>query len=186
LARRVAQLKRAHPEEVVEVWAEDESRLGLKPVVRRVWTKRGERARALVYPRYEWMWLYAAVNPQSGEVFWAILPYLDAAVMGVFLEEFVRWRPPGRRVVLVMDGATAHRAKGLKVPEQITVVPLPPYSPELNPTERLWPLVREGLANQTPTSLDELEERLSQRCRALSARPAEVAALTRYHWWPSV
>ena len=60
--------------------------------------------------------------------------------------------------MLVIDGASAHRAKSLRVPERITLVPLPAYTPELNPTERLWPLVKEGVANRTHDSLAALEE----------------------------
>jgi transposase len=168
LAQTVARLKQSYPDEAVEVWAEDEARLGLKPILRRVWAKRGQRPQAVVYPRYEWLWVYAAVHPASGPVFWAMLPYLNAEVMGLFLNEFVRSEAAGKRIVMVMDQATAHRAKALKVPERITIEALPAYSPELNPTERLWPLVKEGVANRAQESLDELEQMICARCQAIS------------------
>jgi hypothetical protein len=74
-----------------------------------------------------------------GRVFWLVLPYLKAALMQRFLDEFaLTHATQGKRLVLVTDGATAHRATTLRVPERITLVRLPPYTPELNPTERLW------------------------------------------------
>lgn len=88
-----------------------------------------------------------------------MLPRLLAEIMQLFLNEFAReYAPGGKRVVLVVDGASAHRAKSLRVPERITLVSLPAYTPELNPAERLWPLVKEGVANRTHESLASLEE----------------------------
>ena len=158
MGEAVSELKRSYPNEKIEVWAEDEARLGLKPILRRVWAKRGERPQAIAYPRYEWLWVYAAVHPASGLVFWAILPWLNSEMMQMFLDEFAKSEEAkGKRIVMVMDQAAAHRAKALRVPERIRLEFLPAYSPELNPSERLWPLVKETIANRTPDSLDELE-----------------------------
>jgi transposase len=130
------------------------------------------------------LWIYAAVHPRTGRVFWLVLPRLAAERMQLFLDEFAAAHAtPGRRVVLVVDGASAHRAKSLRVPERITLVPLPAYTPELNPTERLWPLVKEGVANRTHDSLAALEEAVCGRCQGITA--AQATALTNYHWWPA-
>ena len=155
--------------------------------MRRVWSPRGVRPLAHARPAYEWLWLYAAVHPASGRVFWLVLPYLSAELMQCFLDEFARTHATaGKRIVMVTDGAPAHRAKCLRVPERITLVSLPPYTPELNPTERLWTLVREGVANRDFDSLDELEQAVCTRCQTISAAPHQVTALTNYHWLPSV
>lgn len=108
-------------------------------------------------------------------------------MMQRFLDEFARTHAtPGKRIVMVTDGATAHRAKSLKVPERITLVRLPPYTPELNPlTERLWTMVREGVANRDFSTLDELEQNICTRCQKISAVPEQVTALTSYHWLPT-
>ena len=152
--------------------------------MRRVWAPRGERPRAEAQPRYEWLWVFAAVHPHSGRVFWLVLPQLSAAMMQLFLDEFAAAHvPAGKRVVLVLDGAAAHRAKSLRVPERITLLPLPAYTPELNPAERLWPLVREGAANRRHEALAALEETVCGRCQRVTA--AQVTALTSYHWWPA-
>lgn len=161
-------------------------RLGLKPILRRVWSPRGVRPIATTRPVYEWLWLYAAVHPRSGRVFWLVLPYLNAELMQCFLDEFARTHAAeGKRIVMLTDGAAAHRAKCLRVPERITLVRLPAYTPELNPTERLWSLVREGVANRDFDSLDELEQTVCTRCQKISAAPAQVTALTNYHWLPN-
>ena len=142
------------------------------------------RPQATIDPRYEWLWLYAAVHPQTGRVFWLVLPYLNAAMMQLFLNEFARSHATeGKRIVLILDGETAQRAKALRVPERLMLVGLPAYTPELNPTERLWPLVKEGIANRTHSTLEMLEREVCTRCQRITA--AEVAALTNYHWWPT-
>ncbi len=114
-----------------------------------------------------------------------MLPHLSAEMMQLFLDAFAAAHATaGKRVVLVLDGASAHRAKSLRVPERITLLPLPAYTPELNPAERLWPLVKEGVANRTHESLASLEEAVCGRCQRITA--AQVSALTSYHWWPAV
>lgn len=178
-------MKVEYPEEEVEVWSEDEARFGLKPILRRVWSPKGERPVAEVDLRYEWLWLYAATHPRTGRVFWLVLPRLDAGCVQAFLAEFAaRHATEGKRIVLVWDGAPAHRANGLQVPERLSLISLPPYTPELNPSERVWPLVKEGVANRAHESLDELEQRVCSRCQKISA--AEVSARTSYHWWPEL
>lgn len=186
LGETVANLTRAYPQEHVELWTQDEARLGLKPILRRQWSPRGARPIATARPAYEWLWLYAAVHPASGRVFWLVLPYLNAQLMQRFLDEFARTHATqGKRIVMVLDGATAHRANSLRVPAGITLVQLPPYTPELNPTERLWTIVREGVANRDFSTLDELEQSICTRCQKISAAPAQVTALTNYHWLPT-
>jgi transposase len=124
------------------------------------------------------------VHPQTGRVFWLVLPHLASEMMQLFLDEFAREHAThGKRVVLVVDGASAHRAKSLRVPERLTLVSLPAYTPELNPAERLWPLVKEGVANRTQKSLASLEEAVCGRCQRITAE--QVTALTSYHWWPT-
>ena len=83
--------------------------------------------------------------------------------------------------MVVVDGAAAHRAKSLRVPERLTLVPLPAYTPELNPAERLWPLVKEGVAHRAQKTLALLEEAVCGRGQGITA--AQVTALTNYHWW---
>jgi transposase len=176
----------APPEASVAVWAEDEHRLGLLPVVRRVWAPRGQRPTAWVRRRYEWCYVYACVRPTTGQSWWCLLPTVSTEAMCAALAAFAHDEgiDAQRRAVLVLDGAGWHKAAELAVPEGIHLVPLPPASPELQPAERLWPLVDEVVANRTFATLDALEDVLVVRCRSLRADRRTVKAHTRYHWWP--
>ena len=77
LAQRLVEIRRQHPKAKVEVWAMDEHRLGLKPVLRRVWVERGQQPIANVHWRYEWLWLYGFVHPKTGETYFWILPKVN-------------------------------------------------------------------------------------------------------------
>ncbi len=179
-------MKRAHPDAAVTVWAEDEHRLGLRPVVRRVWAPRGQRPIAPVRRRYQWLSVYGFVRPRTGQTWWALLPTVSAAAFSLAPREVARDEGigPTRRAVLVLDQASWHTAKHLTVPEGIHLAFLPAYSPELQPAERLWGLVDAPLANRTFIDVDDLECTLVRRCRQLERQRQPIKTRTRYHWWP--
>lgn len=120
------------------------------------------------------------------------MPTVTTAAFRVALAEFARDEgiDATHRVVLVLalalalDGAGWHGGHELVVPEGLHLVPLPPASPELQPAERLWPLVDEVVANRTFANLDALETVLVERCRRLRADRRRIRGQTRYHWWP--
>lgn len=129
--------------------------------------------------RYDWTYLFSAVNPSSGESVSMIAPRVDAGMMSLHLSrisEHVRRTPAEEmvRVLLFMDGrwgAGWHRSKELVVPANIAPVFLPPYSPELNPVERLWLALRHRtLSNRAFASIAELEASAAHALRRLSAR----------------
>jgi transposase len=91
---------------------------------------------------------------------------------------------PAHRVVLVLDQAGWHTSPKLTLPPGLDVMFLPPYSPELAPAERLWPLVDAPVVNQTFPSLDALEAVLVPRCQHLTGQRPRIKGLTYYHWWP--
>jgi transposase len=183
---RVARLKEAYPTAKVELWCEDEHRLGLKPIMRKVWSPIGERPIVKVYQRYEWTYLYSFVRPKSGEVHWLILPVVNAEVFSLALEHFATEVGAGnrKRILLVLDRAGWHTGKDIEVPEGIHLEFLPSASPELQPSERLWPLSNEGVANRHFEEIEELEEALIERCVALCNQPEVIRSYTHYHWWP--
>ncbi len=135
----------------------------------------------MVDDRYEWLWLYAAVEPTTGEAFFLLLPGVSKEWLGLFLAEFAR-EVGGRRVGLVLDGSGSHRA-GLEWPAGVVPLPLPPYSPELNPAEQVFRSLRAALANRVFADLAELEAALADRLRALWDEPAALRRLTDYPWW---
>lgn len=178
----------AHPGAEIRVWAQDEHRLGLLPVIRRVWAPKGVRPIAPVRRRYEWLYVSGFVRPATGETWWCLLPTVKGEAFGAALAEFARDEgvDATHRAVLVLDNAGWHKAKDLAIPDGIDLIFLPPSSPELQPAERLWSLVDEAVANRVLADRAELERRLSDRCRALrnDHRPA-IMSRTQYHWWPA-
>ena len=104
---------------------------------------RGERPAGLCDKRFTSAYLYAAVCPTSGGAFALVLPTLSTAAMTLFLDGFSKSLEPGVQAVLVLDQAGWHGSRALVVPNNVTPVPLPPYSPELNPVERIWLYLRE-------------------------------------------
>jgi transposase len=180
----VAQAKATHPDRPVEVWAEDEHRLGLKPIRRRVWAPIGQRPIAFGHHRYEWLQVVAFVQPTSGETVWYLCSGLSKPFFAELLAAFARQTGAGRKrhVILVLDNAGWHGPEGLPVPDGISLVFLPPYSPELQPAERLWPLVDEPIANRHFATLADLEAVVAERCRRLGAET--IRPHTDFHWWP--
>jgi transposase len=181
----VEQAKAAHPDRPVEVWAEDEHRLGPKPIRRRVWAPKGERPIALGHHRFEWLHVAAFVQPTSGETPWYLCSGLTKPFFRLLLAEFARAVGAGRErhVVLALDNAGWHGPEGLAVPDGVTLVFLPPYSPELQPAERLWPLVDEPVANKHFATLADLEATLAERCKRLGADT--IRPHTAFHWLPN-
>jgi transposase len=184
---KLERLEEAHPEtERVELWAQDEARLGLKPVTRRVWAPVGKRPVARFERGYEWTYLYGFVHPQSGEVFWMILPTVNTELFSLALREFAREVGAGkeRRILLVVDKAGWHTGGEVQLPEGIHLEFLPKGSPELMPAERLWALANEAVANGLFEEIGEVEKALVRRCVELLDQPEAIRDLTNYHWWP--
>jgi len=180
-------VKLAHPDATVALWAQDEHRLGLLPVTRRVWARRGQRPTAGVHRRYQWLYVYGFVRPTTGQSWWCLLPTVNTEAMSAALAEFAHDEgiDAMHRAVLVLDGASWHTSSELVIPDGLHLVPLPPASPELQPAERLWPVVNEPVANRTFADLDALEAVLVTRCRTLRAGGPAIQNLTPYWWWPS-
>jgi hypothetical protein len=130
---RVLRLKEKYPTAKVELWCEDEHRLGLKPIVRKVWSPIGQRPLVEVHQRYEWTYLYAFARPKSGEVHWLILPTVSAEVFSLALEHFAREMGAGnrKRILLVVDQAGWHSAK--QKLEGYTLSSCPPTHRSYNP-----------------------------------------------------
>ena len=177
-------LKAAHPGRAVEVWAQDEARLGLKPVTRRVWWLKGCRPTSCGRSKYEWLYVYGFARPATGETFTAILPRVNTDRMGEALAAFAAHADPGgtKILVLIVDNAGWHRAKRLAIPANVRLHFLPPCTPELQPVEPFWVLVREAVADETFGRLADLKRRVVARCRRLAADRATVRGAVGFHW----
>jgi hypothetical protein len=183
-------VQEAHPGAVVEVWATDEHRIGLKPILRRVWAPRGKRPVVVIHPRYRWRYLSAYVHPAFGRTQWHLCSGVSVEVFTHSLAAFAQQAGagPDKELVLLVDGAGWHTSPRLVIPPHLHLVLLPPYTPELQPAERLWTYSNAPLVNRRPADLDELDTLQLDRCAALQTDPALVATIqsaTHYHWWPA-
>jgi hypothetical protein len=122
----------------------------------------------------------------TGEVQWLILPTVSVEAFSMALCHFAKEIGCGkdRHILLVVDKAGWHTGKKVEVPEGIHLEFLPASSPELQPSERLWPLSNEGLANRFFEDIEGLEEAHVGRCVALCDQPEIIRSYTHYHWWP--
>lgn len=175
----------AHPGAEVHVWAQDEARYGLIPTVRRTWACIGKRPPANGRRRYQWGYMYGFVEPETGRLFNLFADAANTYVMSAALQEFAEFAGlgPQRHAVLVLDNAGWHRSHDLEIPEGIHLCFLPAYSPELQPAERIWPLINEVVANRAYRSLEELEVVVGNRMEQLEGQSAVIKAHCHYHWW---
>jgi len=142
----------------VRLFVQDEARFGLhEGITRRFITAPGVKPHQLVLPRYEYFWLFGATDPASGESFFLEMPALDLACFQVFVNELSRANRESMNV-LVIDGAPAHTAGSLVIPDNVVLFRLPPYCPELNPMERVWQDLRKRLVAKLPAGLNALRD----------------------------
>ncbi|MBZ9752255.1 transposase [Deinococcus sp. HMF7604] len=170
----------------MSLWCMDEHRIGLKPIRRPVWAPTGQPLTCPVRPGYEWLYIYAFANPETGESLFWLIPVVNKHAYGTVMASFAQTVGAGadHQVLVVQDGAGFHVAPLGGQPAGIQTVTLPPYSPELQPAERLWELTDTPIANRAFNSLAEVEAALSARCLWLEAQPDLVTRQTLFHWWP--
>ena len=130
----------------------------------------------------EFRYVYAALGPQEGTLDWMVAESMNTELMGQFLSQ-VGQAHPVQDVVMVLDGASPHRAKGLIIPSNVQLIRLPPYSPELNPTEILWHELREKFcANRVFDTLDAVVEQVKRGLTIFSDKPDFISQLSGWSW----
>ena len=157
------------PDLHIRYWVEDESRFGLKPIYRRRIITKGVAPIALQKWYFERVWLYGFVEPLTGESFFWEYSCLDHQCFGEVLAAFVReYAHPDDMHIIQLDQSAVHLAAGLTIPPTVAFYFQPPYSPELNPIEQLWALLKGRLSNRLWFDLDELQQALSHQLRQLT------------------
>jgi DDE superfamily endonuclease len=137
-------IRAAHPGKRLTLRCQDEARVGQKGrVCHRCWFTRGQRPAGPCDQRCTWARLFAAVRPSTGQGFALVLPEASTRTMRVFLGKFAATPAADEHAAMVLDRAGWHGAHTLVVPGTVTLVPLPPYAPQLNPVERVWLYLRE-------------------------------------------
>ena len=156
---RIAQIAADHPGKRLRVYFQDESRFGQQGSNTSVWAKKGSRPTAVRQTEYQYLWVLGAVCPETGHAEGLLSPQLNTKIINTFLEQFSATIPVEEQAVVVWDGAGFHTAKALRAPGNITLVKLPPYSPELNPIENLWHYLKSHFwSNRSYDDYEALEE----------------------------
>ncbi len=130
----------------------------------------------------QFRYVYGAVSPLQGELDWMICAEMNTVRMGEFLGQVSRAHPD-EFIVMIVDGASSHKAKDLAVPENIRLVPLPPYAPELNPQEHVWDEIREKeFPNRVFDKLAAVIRQLEDGLPKLAADAPRLRSLTAWPW----
>jgi len=167
----------------VRIWVTDEHRYGLIPVVRKCWTLRGIRPTAPYQTKYEWGYLYSALEVDGANAAeFLCLPRVDLGMSRLFLEQLVA-RDPHAEHVVIQDQAGFHLNPELhQLPAHIHVIPLPPYSPELNPVEAIGDVIKDRIGNTLWATLEALEEAMSEEPRPIYESAERVRSLVSHGW----
>ena len=167
----------------VRVWVADEHRYGLIPVVRRCWTLRGVRPTAPYQTKYQWGYLYSALEVDGDNAAeFACLPEVSLEMSRLFLERIAA-RDPQAEHVVIWDQAGFHPNPELHaVPARIHLLPLPPYSPELNPVEIIGDVIKDRIANTLWKTLEALEQALGEELRPIYESAQRVRRLVSHPW----
>jgi len=166
----------------LKVLAFDEARFGLINWHRRRYCPKGFRPPYTVRRAYEWTYLYAALDPATGESFCLYLPGMDGFCLEAFLERLGE-AYADHHLLVVLDGAPSHTSGRIGLPENVSLMRLPAYSPELNPVERWFQEFRRALSNRVFESVELLQEALTETLACYWREPARLRSIAGYAWW---
>lgn len=188
LARQMfAALKSQHPDTAwktrpVRIWIADEARFGLQPCLKRAWVTRGVKAHKNSQIRYQWRYVWAALEVDGTESAYLYTDGADTEFSLSFLEQISRKDPDSEHVV-IWDGAGFHpNGNHERIPDNVTVLKQPPYSPELNCVEKLWDRLRDGLCNRAWRNLDQLLEQATRWLKDFWQSPEQIQSLVGQGW----
>lgn len=168
----LAKTQLSNLDKVVELWYQDESRFGQKGYLTHRWQKKGIRTEVIKQQAFESTYFYGAINPLTGEHHSLLFPTCDNYCTSLFLSSLSKTVPSDKLIVLIMDQAGWHKSQDLKIPENIKLFHLPPYSPQLNPIERLWQYIKKKyLSNRY---LESYQDILNAGCDAWNSLTKEV------------
>jgi transposase len=159
LPERLQAIGAEHPGKRLRVYFQDESRFGQQGTTTNVWAQRGSRPKAVRQTEYQYLWVLGAVCPETGHAEGLLSPCLNTKMVNTFLEQFSQTIAEQEQVVMIWDGAGFHVSSQLRVPDNITLLQLPAYSPELNPIENLWHYLKSHFwSNRAYADYDALEQ----------------------------
>lgn len=168
----------------LELWWQDEARIGQQGTLTRVWAQRGTRPRRPKDQRYSWAYLFGAVCPARDLGAALVLPNINASMMNRHLAEISRLVQPGHHAVVILDGAPWHRTGGqLRVPDNVSLLHLPPYAPELNPVENVWQYLRQNYpSNRVFETYHDILDACCNAWKAFADLPGKINQIAKRSW----
>lgn len=167
----------------VDIYFQDETRIGQQGSITRIWAKKGTRPRVVRQKQFLSTNIFGAICPEQDNGFALILPDKDTNAMRLFLREFGKTIPKGRHAVLIADQASWHKTPKLKIPSNVSLIFLPPYSPELNPIEQLWgQLKNKWLANRCFKDYNDILNSATHAWRKFIQVPNAIKNLCSRSW----
>jgi putative transposase len=167
----------------IEIWFQDEARIGQKNGQVRQWARRGTRPRQPADQRYDNAYLFGAICPARGVGAALALPYADTEAMQLHLDEISRHVADGAHAVLLLDRAGWHTTSNLVVPRNITPIFLPSRAPELNPVENVWQYLRSNwLSNRVFDTYDAIIAAACEAWQKLMAAPDAITSIGKRDW----
>lgn len=167
----------------VDVWFQDEARIGQKGMLTRVWARRGSRPRVPRDFRYGYCYLFSAICPASGVAAGHVCDRANTDEMNRHLLDISAAVPDGRHALVVLDGAGWHKSKALEWPHNVSLLHLPPYSPELNPVETVFQFLKARyFANQVFATANVVKERVSAVWSDFTQVPDRITSLGTRAW----
>jgi transposase len=167
----------------IEIWFQDEARIGQKNKITRRWARRGTRPSAPHDQRTRSTYIFGAICPARGTGAGLILPRCNTAAMALHLAEISQTVTPGAHAVLLLDQAGWHLSDKLVIPANITLMPMPPKSPELNPVENIWQFIRDNwLSNRVFRSYDDILEHCCYAWNNLVEQPWTIMSIGLRDW----
>ena len=164
------------------------ARVGQQGTITRVWARRGPRPRAPRDRRHTWAWLFGAACPARGVGAALVLPEVNAEATGLHLAEIGRRVASGAHAIVLCDGAGWHQQGGrLVVPDNLTLLPLPPYAPELNAMENVWEYLRGNrLSHKVWDAYDAILDACCDAWNSLAEEPQRLTSITNRSWAKAV
>ena len=167
----------------VEIWFADEARVGQKNKITRRWAKRGTRPAAPHDQRTKSAYIFGAICPQEGKAAGLVLPFCNTNTMTLHLAEISYAVAADAHAVVLMDQAGWHLTPKLKIPDNISIIPIPSKSPELNPQENIWQYMRDNwLSNRVFETYDEIVDHSCDAWNKLVAQPDRITSIGRRDW----
>jgi len=185
LPEKLAKIAADHPEaKKIELWVQDETRVGQKGKVIRRWAEKGSSPRVVVQGGFKSVFLFGAFCPERDIGVAIVMETVSAEAMSTHLEVISHAVLPDNHAAVLIDGAGFHAtAKDLVVPSNVTLVTFPAYSPELNPAEKVWQFLKSGvLAHRLYRTVEEIIDRCCVAWRSLIDEPGRIRSLCSYDW----